>query len=309
MKDSAVSIIIVNWNSGHHLQKCVESIFANSDSILFEIIIIDNASNDFSLKFLDSVNHENLKLIKLKVNLGFGAACNIGAKYSLCDSKYLLFLNPDAYLNSGCLSKTVGYMDSPSSNRIGICGVTLFDNQGAVAPSCFRFPSVRALFFESFGLSKIFKNLGRKMIEWDHMQTRRVDQVIGAFFFVRRSVYQMLEGFDERFFVYYEEVDFSLQAKRLGYVTHFYHVATAGHYGGGSSENVKDLRLFYSLQSRLIFFKKNHDKTEYIIALLLTCAFEPVTRIIMHLARLEFQNIINTISAYRRLFLRLLKGY
>lgn len=91
------------------------------------------------------------------------------------------------------------------------------------------------------------------MQDFDHCSSREVDHVIGAFFLVRRSVFEQLKGFDERYFVYLEDLDFSLRARKAGWKTYYLADATAYHKGGGTSEQVKAHRLFYSLRSRMIY--------------------------------------------------------
>jgi GT2 family glycosyltransferase len=118
------------------------------------------------------------------------------------------------------------------------------------------------------------------MLEWDHADTRRVDQVIGAFFMIRRSVFEALSGFDERFFVYFEEVDLAFRARQAGWNSVFLADASIYHKGGGTSEAVKDLRLFYSLRSRLQYGHKHYTWPERLVVWTITFGLEPLTRVL-----------------------------
>ena len=173
-----ISIIIVNWNSGEFLRSCIASIEQNNSNLVDAVVIVDNGSVDGS----DGGNEtfDNLKLIRAGVNLGFSEACNLGAQNS--KSEYLLFLNPDAELHADTLPRVCAYMQDPVNTKVGICGVQLLHESGKVSRSCARLPSVAAFAAHSVGLSRVMPRLGSAMAEWDHTQTRPVDQVIGAFF-------------------------------------------------------------------------------------------------------------------------------
>ena len=129
-----VSIIIVNWNTGNLLDKCLLSISRFSNSLVKSVVVVDNNSDDQSYNCVKL--YKNVELIRLEKNYGFAKACNIGAKN--CNSDYFLFLNPDARLTKLTLVGLVEYMDSPESKDIGISGAQLLDNNGQVTCSCSR---------------------------------------------------------------------------------------------------------------------------------------------------------------------------
>ena len=202
------------------------------------------------------------------------AACNQGAVGSSAD--YLLFLNPDTRLYPDTLSKTVAFMQAPEQQDVGICGVRLVDDDGRPTTSAARFPSLRSLFGDATALSRVLPSLFPPHLlsasECD--TTRDVDQVIGAFFLIRRHVFEALGGFDERFFVYYEEVDLSLRARQRGHRSMYFSGAGAYHRGGRSSEQVKATRLFYSLRSRLLYAFKHFSRLGAWLAVLVTFGVE-----------------------------------
>ena len=290
-----IDIVIVNWNSGPQLYNCILSIERNGSGLFRKIIVVDNGSSDQSLKNLDEF--EDLLLVKKKDNLGFAKACNVGAQFA--EGKYILFLNPDAMLYEDTLDKTLTFMDHPQNSHIGICGVRLLDDQGLPAVSAARFPTLRVMLGTSLNLSKIASKIfpSHLMNSNELNINRYVDQVIGAYFFVRKSVFDMCNGFDEDFFVYFEEVDFSLRAKKLGFQSYYLADVFAYHKGGGCSDRVKDVRLFYSLRSRLIYARKHYSFFARLALVLLTIIEFPL-RAARGLFRGSWSDIKNTFSAY-----------
>ena len=297
-----LSIIIVNWNASSQLADCIGSIAKYHSGFVSSVIIVDNASTDDSLLQVESIAHFQLQLqiIRNTENRGFAAACNQGAV--LTNAEYLLFLNPDAALYADTLPKVMAYMQAPENAKVAICGVQLLDEAGHVSRSCARFPTALGFVSHAAGLSHLFPRLGHFMAEWDHAQTRRVDQVIGAFFLVRREVFEALGGFDERFFVYFEEVDFSYRANKAGWLSHYLADAQAFHAGGGTSNQVKGRRLFYSLRSRLLYAFKHFSPSGAWAVLLTTLLLEPVSRSVLTLLRRSWPGLKETWAAYGMLW-------
>lgn len=273
-----VDVIIVNWNSGVQLAEAVKSISLYDNNLVSSVIVVDNASNDCSLsevKFLNGLGFD-LKVIINFENKGFAAACNQGASLAACD--YLLFFNPDARLNSSSIGKVIEYMEDPENHDIGICGIQLIDRTGHVARSCARFPTSFGLVAHSSGLDRFFYRLGHFMSEWSHDTSRQVDHVIGAFYFVRRSVFVALGGFDQRFFVYFEDLDFSLRARKMGWRSMYLSDVQAYHAGGGTSDKIRARRLFYSLRSRLLYAFKHFSIFGSAAVMIATLLLEPFSR-------------------------------
>ncbi len=135
-----------------------------------------------------------------------------------------------------------------------------------------------------------------------------VDQVIGAFFLVRGELFRKLNGFDERFFVYFEEVDFSLRAKRLGCSSYLLTEATAFHKGGGCTDAVKATRLFYSLRSRLQYGKKNFSASDNLALIIITLFLEFVARVIAAVLALSPSQMRETLGGYGKLYGYLMGG-
>jgi GT2 family glycosyltransferase len=125
---------------------------------------------------------------------------------------------------------------------------------------------------------------------------------MGAFFLIRREVFEACKGFDERFFVYFEEVDLSWRAKQVGWDSWYVTDTRAFHAGGGTSRQVKAQRLFYSLRSRLLYSFKHFPRWQAWLLMGVTCVIEPLIRTAWCLARGDGADVRNTWSAYRMLW-------
>lgn len=273
-----VDLVIVNWNSGYYLSKCIQSVLSRvNEKIIANIFIIDNNSSDDSILSLPS--HPKILVVKNNINLGFAKACNQGFK--LCTSSFILLLNPDAQLFECTLSNCISFMSR--FGDVDILGCQLLDDEGNITHSCSRFPSAKGIFFDATGLSKFAPRLfkpGTIMTDWDHKSSRYVDQVMGAFMFMRSSVFQKFGYFDERFFVYYEEVDFSKRLSETGSKTFFNADIQAIHSGEGTTSRVKAFRLFLNLRSRLQYSKKHFSKMGWLTVWFCTYFIEPITRLV-----------------------------
>lgn len=292
-----IDIIIVNWNSGAQLFASVSSIAQHGAGLVCKIIVVDNGSVDGSDASVDDL--AAVTLIRADSNLGFGRACNLGAQKS--QSEYMLFLNPDAALYAETLPRVLEYMEDPVSAKIGICGVQLIDDSGHIARSCARFPSSIGFVAHAIGLDRFFPRLGHFMTEWDHSKTRQVDHVIGAFFLVRREVFHSLNGFDEQFFVYLEDLDFSSRARQAGWLSVYLADTQAFHAGGGTSNQIKAKRLFYSLRSRLLFSVKHFSRVGAISVIFVTVIVEPFTRSLQAVLKFSTSKLKETWLAYAML--------
>ena len=201
-----LSIIIVNWNAGSQLSDAVDSIAQYHHGLVSTIIIVDNASIDDSLAQIEKMNNLpfQLQVIRNSNNLGFGAACNQGA--AQVKSEFILFLNPDTRLFEDSLANPIDFMQHPRNSGIGICGIRLVDENGNFSTSAARFPTLKVIVANVFGLSRFYPKIfpAHLMTSNDLLESSSVDQVIGAFFLIRKYVFDRCGGFDERYFVYFE---------------------------------------------------------------------------------------------------------
>lgn len=296
-----LTIVIVNWNSGRQLYNCVSSISrtVRDGFAISGVVIVDNDSNDDSL-FGVADRCESVRIIKNDVNIGFAAACNQGA--AMATSDYLLFLNPDTSLFSNSLVVPIKFMQKSENMGVGICGIQLVDERGQNSTSAARFPSLRVMAGKILGLNALFPRVfpSHLLTSCELKKSCCVDQVIGAFFFIRKNVFDSCGGFDERFFVYFEEVDLSLRSKQLGFSSYFLSEVTAFHKGGGCSDRVKAERLFYSLRSRILYARKHYSRVEFTVLILLT-GLELPLRVVQGVVRASWSDISNSISAYIKL--------
>ena len=304
---SSIDIIIINWNSGEQLKECLSSIAgADKDNfILNRVVVVDNASSDSSLDNL-SFNIP-LEIIKNSHNRGFGFACNQGAEKSKSD--YILFFNPDACLYKDSLTTCVAFMDKTENSEVGILGIQLLDQKGNISRTCARFPTLPLFFSKMIGADKIFPQYCKSyfMTDWDHKQSKEVDHVIGAFFFVRSNLFKLLAGFDELFFVYLEDLDFSYRARLEGWKSYYLTDAQAFHKGGGTSDRIKATRLFYSLRSRIQYAYKHFNALEAFGVLWGTLSLEFLVRILFAIAKLSISGLAETVQGYCKLWLNLLR--
>lgn len=308
-KSALLTIIIVNWNGGSQVAEAVESVGEHCHGLVGAVIIVDNASTDDSLTQVEALPNLpfQLQIVRNHDNRGFGAACNQGA--ALASSAYFLFLNPDTRLFENSLSVPLAFMQQPNNAGIGICGIRLVDEEENVSTSAARFPTLRVMAGKILGLTKLFPLAfpAHLMSFSDLRESSSVDQVIGAFFFIRKNVFDRCGGFDERFFVYFEEVDLSLRAKQLGYSSYFLSEASAFHKGGGCSDKVKAARLFYSLRSRILYGQKHYSWLEFVGIVLLT-GLELPLRVAQGVKRGSWPEIKNTFAAYVQLVIYFVRG-
>jgi N-acetylglucosaminyl-diphospho-decaprenol L-rhamnosyltransferase len=306
---ASVHVVIVNWNTGDYLRRCLASIAgADLDGLeITRVTVIDNNSSDDSLDDLDGLDLP-LELVRKSHNSGFAAACNEGAAGSTAD--YLLFLNPDTELFPDTLSVTTRFMESARAGDVGICGTLVVDEHQAPTISCARFPTLRIMFGKMTGLHHVAPSLfpthHLDVAELD--KSRAVDQVIGAFYLVRRGLFELLGGFDTRFFLYFEEVDFAMRARRHGFRSHFLREARVQHAENVSSRNVPAARLYHSLRSRSLFAYKHWSRGRAHALVLLTLTVELTSRLARAALSRDWSQMTETLRAYRRIVGDLLRG-
>jgi N-acetylglucosaminyl-diphospho-decaprenol L-rhamnosyltransferase len=299
----SISIVTVNWNSAHQLRECLEAIVqsARNEFTLDKVIIVDNASTDRSLDGLEQLDLP-LHIIRNSVNQGFGAACNQGA--ALSEADYLLFLNPDTRVAADSIDRAASFMDKSLSQQVGVVGIQLVDERGKIQRSCARFPSPTNLWCSILGIDKLVKSplTSYMMTEWDHNNNQRVDHVMGAFYLIRSDLFASLQGFDENFFVYFEDLDLSYRVHQAGWSSYYLADTRSFHKGGGTSEKIKATRLFYSQRSRILYGYKHFNWFQATVIALATLTIEPLTRIGFALLKFSPSQATETIQGYIKIF-------
>jgi N-acetylglucosaminyl-diphospho-decaprenol L-rhamnosyltransferase len=270
-----VDVVVVNWNTGSYLRDCLDSLAftQRSQFQLGRVIVVDNASDDDSLERASDVDLP-LQFIRNTWNRGFAAACNQGARKGSGD--FVLFLNPDTRVSHDALDRTVSFMVDRANVTVGICGGRVVGDSGADEFSCARFPTLWMVVAKMTGLTLLFPQwIPRQRLDAADLQTSGVvDQVIGAYFFIRRDLFESLAGFDERFFIYLEEVDLAYRSRQLGHLSYFLRDVTIHHTGHVSSDQVRGKRLFYMLRGRSEYAHKHWPRWQAPLLGFLTVAVE-----------------------------------
>lgn len=276
----AVDVVVVNWNTGPHLRACLRSIAAADRSRLrvARIVVVDNASTDDSLDRLAAPGVP-LHVVRNADNRGFAAACNQGARHG--DSDLLLFLNPDTELYPGTLRAVAGFLGTPAARGVGILGGHMVDARGRPAISCSRFPTLRTFAAKATGLDRLAP--GRfpphHLTPAETSGSGPVDQVIGAFFLLRRGLFERLGGFDEGYFLYFEETDLARRARDAGLRSYHLRPALVHHVGQVSSRQLGGARLRHSLCSRTRYAVRHWPRAHARLLVLLTVTVELAARL------------------------------
>lgn|SRR5215217_1842902 len=296
-KPALLDIVIVNWNTGDCLSDCLRSIaLAGTGLPLGPTVVVDNASRDGSA--VDLPCPPEVVLISNTANVGFAAACNQGAR--LGSGQYLLFLNPDTVLLPDTLQQALDFMESAQGAQYGICGGLVLHPDGTPGISASRFPTLANVVTGTLGLERVVGHwiAPRHLLAAEVTTSGPVDQVIGAFFLVRRSLFDRLEGFDKRYFLYYEEVDFCARAAALGAHAFLLSDAKLHHIENVSAKQSGGRSLFHSLRSRTLYAARHWSRTELVVLVAFTLLLELQLRLLR--ATLRF-NVEETTAVVRAL--------
>lgn len=298
-----VDIAIVNWNSGPFLMACLRSIAASDMSRIDQVIVVDNGSSDASAEL--SVPELPLRVVHAGVNLGFGRACNLAA--GLGHAPYILFLNPDAEVFDDSISGVLDELDRPENADVAVGGIRLINRDGSTQRHCARFPGWRSLIGESTGLARLAPGSFPPVImrEFDHLSSQDVDHVIGAFYCVRRPVFEHVGGFDEDYFVYFEDLDLSRRIADLGLRRRFLANVSAFHAGGGTSERIKSRRLSLAISGRLIYARKHLSPGPAAAVWGAALMIEPLTRTALGIVRGSAAEVVATWQGFAMLYANL----
>jgi len=255
-----VSVIIVNYNSGQDILHCLESIYAFTQEVDFEIIIVDNSPDDRSLREIRAQFAE-ISSISNSRNVGFGYANNQGAKNATGD--YLLFLNPDTLLVNDAISDFYRFLEK-GEKHIAACGGRLIKPDGEYAVSFGHFPTLFQQ-FSDIGFRSLYKGYYNRRLSisppCDFSEPRPVDYLSGADIFIRKSVFDERGGFDEEYFMYYEDTDLFYRLNQAGYQAYLLPRVTVIHQE--SSPEKPDGSFNYTKYSMLEKSKYHYFKKHY----------------------------------------------
>lgn len=260
-----VSIIIVNYNTIKLTKQTILSVQKLTKNIIYEIILVDNASIDGSKEFFK--DFKNLKYIYLEKNVGFGQANNIGVKYS--QGKYIFLLNSDTILLNNAINEFYNFfVHNHDSLNIGVLGGFLYSPDNKLAMSFVNFKSIKQNLFVTLNRIKAKLGIFKESFQIPkHKNYLEVDGVLGADMFMKRNLFLELGGFDCNIFLYGEETEFQKRVKDLGLKNYCIANPKIVHLEGGSSgSNTKRLSAFTIMQLKfgdLYFINKHYSFMYY----------------------------------------------
>ncbi len=252
-----LSIIILNYNGKNYLFKCLRSIYQFPPNRKFEIIVVDNNSNDGSQEMVRK-NFPQVKLICNRENLGFTRANNIGIKFSR--GEFILLLNNDTRVLAQSLDILLN--EIKSHPEIGVIAPALLNEDFSYQLSYGLHPNLKNEFLQKFFLKILFKlRLRKKGDNWK----KEVDWVSGACLLTTKEVLHYTNYFDEEFFLYFDDSDLCARIRKLGKKIVYFPKAKIVHYLGKSKEIIPLKHLIEYRKSQLYFYKKHNSKIEFIL--------------------------------------------
>lgn len=258
-----LSVIIVNWNAGDVLPDCINSLYLTIN-VPFEIILVDNNSSDNSVSMLKEL-FPGVLLISEKENLGFARACNKGFLRST--GKYILFLNPDTVVSDGAISKMTEFLtDHP---EVGIVGPKIIEKNGGISFECKRgLPTIYQDFLKMFLIRRMVDRLkfylgailpSRKTANTFYEKTEECECLSGSCMLMRRSLFELLNGFDESVSMYLDDNDICKRSNDAGFKNFYVAEAEIIHIGRYSTGKSEDYKMYdvLSIEAHLFYYKKH----------------------------------------------------
>ena len=251
-----VSVIIVSYNCKNFLEICIDSVLSSFSNISGEIIIIDNNSTDGTKKFLRKFKH-NIILIENNTNLGFARANNLG--FANAKGKFLLFLNPDTIIGENLIENYIKFYSS--KKNVGLLSCRMVDGRGEFLPE-----SKRNTPSKSIALKKIFNLNAGYYSELDAYEFGKVDVVCGANIFVEKNKFNELGMFNEKYFMYGEDIELSIKSKLKGYDNYYSGKNSIIHFKGESNDDYfRHIKNFYGAIS---IYQKNMGSSSHLLNML-----------------------------------------
>ncbi|MDE1192156.1 MAG: glycosyltransferase family 2 protein [Arachidicoccus sp.] len=253
-----LSIIIVNYNVKYFLEHCLHAANAAMQSLNGEIIVVDNHSSDESLAYLKP-KYPSVIFIENKKNTGFAKANNQGL--GIAKGEYVLYLNPDTIIAENTLIDCIHFLDNHKD--AAAAGVQLLTGSGIFLPESKRsFPSAMTSFYKLFLIEKIFpksKTFGKYSLGFlDKNKVHDVDVLAGAFIIARIDLLKKINGFDERYFMYGEDIDLSYELQKTGYKNYYLGNLPIIHFKGESTKKASKeyVKIFYGAMR--LFVEKHY---------------------------------------------------
>jgi GT2 family glycosyltransferase len=253
-----LSIAIVNWNTSELLRKCLESIYRFAPAFDFEVIVVDNASNDFE-KAAFATQFPQARFIVNEENIGYAEGNNQAIARST--GEFVLLLNPDTEIKEDSLTRLVSFMETrPDASA---AGCRLVRPDGTVERSCRSFPKPWPVTSEFLGLSRLFSRSrffgGYRMTWFNYDKMIEVDQPMGSCLILSHRAWDAVGTFDKVFPIFFNEVDWCYRAKQAGWKVYFTPDAEVIHHGGASTKQVRPIMRSESHRSLERFYRKHYQ--------------------------------------------------
>lgn len=253
-----VSFIIVNYNTKDLTSKAIESIYKFVKNLSFEIILIDNNSQDGSPADLKK-KYPTIKLVQNNENLGFGRANNQGMK--IAKGRFLFLFNSDAYFIDNSIDTII--KRAKEINNLGAISPLILNADRSIQQSGGFFPSLTRVFWWMSFLDDLPFGLIFKPYHIDHdsfyKNERELDWLTGAAMIIPRSVYNKVGGFDESIFMYGEDIELCNVIKKAGFINLFSPTGKIVHLGQGSSKKISRNAIIGEYTGLIYFYKKNRS--------------------------------------------------
>ncbi len=261
-----LSVIIVTYNSRADISRCLQSLHQHCRGVVLEIVVCDNASVDGTAELV-AASFPTVRLLRHAENIGFAAANNRAAAQAT--GRHLLFLNPDTWVDADLAAVLVRFLDS--HEQAGGCAPRVLNPDGSLQRGSVRaFPTLTTLLYDQLGLSRLLPRSPRfghyLMTWWDHQQQREVDQPMGACLAVRREAFAAVAGFDEGYFMYFEDVELCRALHDAGWKIFFLPEARVFHVGGQSTSPVVTSNFPEFYRSMYRYFRRHHGATATLLA-------------------------------------------
>ena len=250
-EDVVVSVIVVSRNTCALTCAAVRSVFESQDNFSKQVVVVDNGSTDDTPSLLPR-QFSTVKYVRSETNLGFAKANNLGAAGA--KGEFLLLLNSDARLKPDTLDQAIGWMRQHP--KCGVAGAQLLNADGSPQNSIANLPLLATELLNKSLLRRLFpRRFPGK--EQQFTEPIEVESVVGAFMLIRRSLWKAIGGLDERYFFFFEETDFCLQARRRGSKVFHLPKAQVWHEQGQSARQRPAAARIEYWRSRYAYFQKN----------------------------------------------------
>jgi GT2 family glycosyltransferase len=254
-----LTLSIVSYHVADELRDCLSSALEAAPRHSIEVLVVDNASGPATHAVLDAFEaDERVTSIRNDENRGFAAANNQALR--LASGRYFMLLNPDCRVLDDALSVLVEAMDADP--QIGACAPQLLDEEGEVSASCRQLPTLESAFWHLSYMDKFFPNAPRigayMMGDFDHQEDRDVDQPQGAALLFDRELLGEIGELDERFFLYFEEVDWCRRVLGAGRRIRFLSSSRVQHLAGRSADQVWGRAIHHFFESMIRYYRKAH---------------------------------------------------